>query len=88
MTKKTVHQWTRSIDDINSDHPGLKQEKIDYVTAAMTAGETDGLANDDKVNFVGYRLWSDETSAQKWIDFITATAAKYNEPVTVRIENI
>ena len=77
MTMKTVMTW-----DIKPKVPAIETARAAYISAAVTAGDTDGIVTNLGPNSYS-RAWRDSTTAKAWSDFIVATAATNGRTVTV-----
>ena len=77
MTMNTVMTW-----DSKPRVPAIETARAAYISAALNAGDTDGIVTNLGPNSYS-RAWRNSATAKSWSDFIVATAAANGRTVTV-----
>lgn len=77
LTKQTVIEWASMDDQMHQD---LDIDRLEFLSKLVDQEKTDGsyVFGSDNNPLIGIRPFIDETTAQEYIDFITALAKKYN----------
>ena len=82
MTKATIIEWasTEDREAETVEEEDFRFARIDKIFDMMKKGQTDGgheYINDTTAK----RLWKDESSAQEFIDFVTALSSVHNKTI-------